>query len=104
MADDDNLFRHDLIIASDDGTLLHIPRDVWDRDDYRVSPDDYANNEGWALVRELLECGVNLATVPPNAVLPPGKPKPLGTCYLVNIEGLKRSHKFHRQAASSQKS
>ncbi len=95
---DPNEFRHDLIIASDDGTILHIPREVWDREEYRVNRDDYENNEGWLLVRQLLQCGVNLATVPPESLLPPGTPALLGTCYLVNIESLKRSHKFLRQA------
>lgn len=96
MPDNDD-FRHDLIIASDDGTVLHIPREVWDRDEYRVDPEKYMSSEGWQLVREMLECGVNLAAIPPKSVLPPDKPEPEGTCYLVNIEGLKRSHKFHRQ-------
>ena len=90
-------FKHDLIIASDDGTVLHLPRDYWDNDNYRVSKDDFENNDGWKLVRELLQCGVNLATVPPDSQLPPGTPEPEGTCYLLNIEGLKQSHKFHRK-------
>lgn len=91
-------FRHDLIIASDDGTILHIPREVWDRDEYRVAPEDYEKLDGWLLVRELLQCGVNLAAIPPQKHLPEGKPEPMGTCYLVNIEGLKRKHKFHLPA------
>jgi hypothetical protein len=82
-------FHHDLIIASDDGTVLHIPRDVWDRDKYRVKEAAYQSKD-WQVVRELLQCGVLLAAVPPNV-----KPKPLGTCWLVNIEGLKKSTKFH---------
>ncbi len=96
MADDDD-FCHDLIIASDDGTVLHIPRDVWDKDEYRIDQKEFENDDGWLIVRELLQCGVNLAAVPHEDKLPPGKPKPLGTCYLVNIEGLKLSHKFHHK-------
>lgn len=93
-------FRHDLIIASDDGTVLHIPRDVWDRDEYRIDPKDYENHEGWSLVRDLLQCGVNLATIPPTDYLPAGKVEPMGTCYLVNIDGLKQNHKFIRGSKS----
>ena len=85
-------FRHDLIIASDDGTILHIPRDVWDNDKYRIEQTAFQSDD-WQVVRELLQCGVMLAAVPP--MLPRDKPKPLGTCWLVNIEGLKQSTKFH---------
>lgn len=83
-------FRHDLIIASDDGTVLCIPRDVWDQDTYRVDTAAFQSDDGWKVVRDLLKCGVVLAAVPPNV-----KPKPLGTCWLVNIEGLKKSTQFH---------
>lgn len=89
-------FRHDLIIANDDGSVLCIPREVWDNDAYRVDPKKYQNDDGWALVRELLECGVSLATIPPKDFLPPDKFEPEGTCYLVNIDGLKQRHKFTR--------
>ena len=34
-------FRHDLIIANDDGSVLCIPREVWDNDAYRVDPKKY---------------------------------------------------------------
>ena len=97
MAQDDSSddFRHDLIIASDDGTVLHIPRDVWDKDDYRVDTATFWSHDGWKVVRELLQCGVLLAAVPHKLPPPHDDPKPLGTCWLVNIEGLKKSTKFH---------
>ncbi|RVJ73224.1 hypothetical protein [Sinorhizobium meliloti] len=89
---DSDDFRHDLIIASDDGNILHIPREVWDQPAYRVNEQTFQTDD-WKVVRDLLQCGVMLAAVPPT--LPPDKPKPLGTCWLVNIEGLKKSTKFH---------
>ncbi|MGH6809755.1 MAG: hypothetical protein ACREEJ_23350 [Ensifer adhaerens] len=85
-------FRHDLIIATEDGNVLHIPREVWDQEAYRVNVAAF-QSDGWKVVRELLQCGVLLAAVPTK--LPPDKYKPLGTCWLVNIEGLKQSTKFH---------
>ncbi|MEZ2129269.1 MULTISPECIES: hypothetical protein [unclassified Sinorhizobium] len=91
--DNSDDFRHDLIIASDDGTILHIPRDVWDQDVYRIDAAKFQSGDDWQVVRELLQCGVLLAAVPQK--LPPDKPKPLGTCWLVNIEGLKKSTQFH---------
>ncbi|EPE98780.1 hypothetical protein [Rhizobium grahamii] len=95
MSQDENneSFNHDLIIANGDGTVLYIPRDVWDRDEYRIDTAKFWSHEGWEVVRDLLQCGVLLAAVPNK--LPPDKPKPLGTCWLVNIEGLKQSTKFH---------
>jgi hypothetical protein len=90
MADDD--FRHDLIIATEDG-VFHIPNGQWNKQDYKVKDYDYEKAEGWQLVRELLQCGANVAVVPPN--LPPDKPQPLGTCYVVNLAGFHRSHRFH---------
>ncbi|MBB3318867.1 hypothetical protein FHT77_004776 [Rhizobium sp. BK181] len=95
MSQDENneSFNHDLIIAHDDGTVLLIPRGVWDRDAYRIDTATFWSDEGWEVVRDLLQCGVLLAAVPNK--LPPGKPTPLGTCWLVNIEGLKQSTKFH---------
>ena len=91
MADAD--FRHDLIIATDDGEVFHIPHADWTKAGYKVSQKEYEGGEGWTLVRELLQCGANLSVVPP--VLPPGKPEPKGTCYVVNLAGFKRSHRFH---------
>lgn len=91
--DDSDEFRHDLIIASDDGSVLLIPRDVWDQNEYRVDTATFWSDDGWKVVRELLQRGVVLAAVPPK--LPPDDPRPLGTCWLVNIEGLKQSTKFH---------
>jgi hypothetical protein len=93
MADDD--FRHDLIIATDDGDVFHIPNGEWNKEQYKVKPYDYETAKGWQLVRELLQCGANVAVVPP--VLPPDKPRPEGTCYVVNLAGFHRSHRFHVQ-------
>ncbi|MBB4184573.1 hypothetical protein [Sinorhizobium terangae] len=88
-------FRHDLIIAKDDGTILHIKREYWDHQDYVVDATEFQNDDGWKVVRQLLQCGVMLAAVPPKLPSPLDDPKPLGTCWLVNIEGLKQSTKFH---------
>ena len=91
-------FRHDLIIATEDGDVFHIPNGVWNQEGYKVKPDQYETHDGWQLVRELLQCGANLAVVPP--VLPPGpdgkpRPEPMGTCYVLNLAGFRRSHRFH---------
>ena len=67
-------FRHDLIIASDDGTVLDIPRECWDQDAYRVGRAGFESDD-WKVVRELLQCGVLLAAVPPK--LPLDKPRPV---------------------------
>lgn len=91
MTDDD--FRHDLIVATEDGDVFHIPNGEWNQDKYKVPPKDYEYTDGWKLVRELLQCGSNVAVVPP--VLPDDKPKPAGTCYVVNLAGFHRSHRFH---------
>lgn len=88
-------FRHDLIIACEDGTVLHIKREVWDRNEYRVDTATFWSDDGWRVVRELLQCGVLLAAVPPKLPPPLNDPLPLGTCWLVNIEGMKQSTKFH---------
>src|SRR3954451_8145004 len=90
MADED--FRHDMIIATDDGSIYHIPRDQWEKDEYKVPAKTY-KSDGWKLVRELLQCGSNLAVGPP--VLPGDKPEPMGTCYIVTLAGFTRSHIFH---------
>lgn len=97
MADMDDDFNHDLLIANNNGKLLHIPREVWDRKEYEIDDEEFEQIDGWKLVREMLECGVALAAIPHESKLPKGTPAPLGTCYLVNIEGLKKTHKFHQR-------
>jgi hypothetical protein len=94
---DDENFNHDLLIANVDGKLLHIPHEEWNQEKYVIKDEHFEEIDGWKLVREMLECGVALAAIPPESKLPEGTPKPLGTCYLVNIEGLKQTHKFHQR-------
>jgi hypothetical protein len=97
MADMDDDFNHDLLIANNNGRLLHIPHKEWDKEEYYIDDDKFEKLDGWKLVRELLECGVTLAAIPDVSKLPRGTPKPLGTCYLVNIEGLKKTNRFHQR-------
>jgi hypothetical protein len=96
----DDGFKHDLIIATDD-EIYRIPADKWQHQDYKVNPREYEYDEGldpqkdgsWLVLRELLQCGATVAVVPPK--LPPGKPQPRGTCYVLNLAGFKRSNRFH---------
>ena len=46
MADED--FRHDLIIATEDGAVFHIPNGEWNKEGYKVKRDDY-EQDGWML-------------------------------------------------------
>jgi hypothetical protein len=100
----DGGFKHDLIIATDD-EIYHIPADKWQHEDNKVNPREYEydppDGPNWRVLRELLQCGANVAVVPP--VLPPypdGKPRPepRGTCYVLNLAGFKRSNRFHVKA------
>jgi hypothetical protein len=99
-------FKHDLIVATEGGDVFRIPDGVWNDGKYKVNPREYEYDEGldpekdgsWQVLRELLQCGANVAVVPP--VLPPNpdgtpKPQPRGTCYVLNLAGFKRSHRFH---------
>ena len=77
--------------------MFHIPNGEWNKEGYKVKRDDYEKRVGM-LVRELLQCGANVAVVPPE--LPPypdGKPRPQprGTCYVLNLAGFQRSNHFH---------
>ncbi|PII37735.1 hypothetical protein T190_31935 [Sinorhizobium meliloti CCBAU 01290] len=63
---DSDDFRHDLIIASDDGNILHVPREVWDQPAYRVNEQAFQTDD-WKVVRELLQCGVMLQPFPPRS-------------------------------------
>ncbi len=94
--EDPHEFRHDLIIAADDGCVYHIKRDHWQNERFLVDPDVFAEDDGWAAIRDVLNYGVNLATVPPQSQLPGDrwKVRPLGTCYVVNIDSLKTQHRF----------
>jgi hypothetical protein len=108
MADDD--FKHDLIIATEDGDVFHLTYEQWHKegkDGYKVNPREYEYDEGvppetsWEVLRDLLRCGANVAVVPP--VLPPRhdgthRPRPTGTCYVLNLAGFKRSNPFHVKA------
>lgn len=103
MADD---FKHDLIIATDDG-VFHLKAGVWNDAKYKVDDREYETDYGipagqpnWQVLRELLQCGATVAVVPPVKKLPPypdGKPRPepLGTCYVLNLASFKLSNRFH---------
>ena len=101
MADTDEEFIHDLLIANTDGRIFHIKHEVWANEDHAVDNEEFETHEGWQLVRNMLESGATLVAVPPESKLPPGTPRLLGTCYIVNIEGLKQSHKFHQRTRRS---
>jgi hypothetical protein len=103
MADDD--FLHDLIIATD-GEIYRIPPEKWQDRNHIVPHREYEYDEGdagqpldpqrdgtWQVLRELLQCGAVVAVVPKK--LPPGKPKPRGTCYVLNLAAFNRSNRYH---------
>ena len=93
-------FRHDLIIASDDGRIYKIPREEWESEKYAVKHDEFEKDEGWGAIRDVLQYGVCVAAVPPQAQLPEHRwrVRPLGTCYVLNIDALNTQNRFMLEA------
>lgn len=82
-------FRDDLLIVAEDGAVYHIERDGNNLGEVkRVDDYELKEHEGWTVVRELKKLGVSTAVVPED--LPPPWPRPLATCYFINLQTFKQ--------------